>query len=308
MNSGDENPGTDFFGHVVSKALVPEPALAPRLPSLFEPTRLLDVTADWEQTRQTIASADERSSDFPTEQPKAGSPERATKATDSPAAEISGNQPKEAPLGKPRKRSEETVVPPRLDITTAMHVDSFAPDPRTSPGPSPLSSILEHRISESHELRPTDINKASSVTDLRMRFEEKSVVPGNKPPGGFRREEDIASAIFPDDGEASIAAHGVLAPSEQTAVPRDDIAERRAATPPVAPRRIIKPDVVRRLMPVEQRRTEDAPATPVVNVTIGRIEVRAVTDQPAAARRRTESRVPKPLSLEDYLKQRGGGR
>ncbi len=307
MNSGAENPGTDFFGHVVSKALVPEPALAPRLLSLFEPARLLDVTADWEQTRQTIASADERSSDFPTEQPKVGFPERATKATDSPAAEISGDEPKKRPIGKPRKRSEETVVPPRLDITTAMDVDLYAPRPSPSPGPLPLSSVIERRISESHELWPTDINMESSVTDRRMRFEEKSVVPGNKPPDGFRLKEDIVSAIFPADGEASIVTPEALTTSAQTVVP-DDVAEHRAATPPMAPRRIIEPKVVRRLMPVEPRRAEEAPVTPVVSVTIGRIEIRAVPDQPAAARRRTEARVPKPMSLEDYLKQRGGGR
>jgi len=44
----------------------------------------------------------------------------------------------------------------------------------------------------------------------------------------------------------------------------------------------------------------------VVNVTIGRIEVRALPSPPVPARRRSER--PKPLGLDDYLKQRGAGR
>jgi hypothetical protein len=48
-------------------------------------------------------------------------------------------------------------------------------------------------------------------------------------------------------------------------------------------------------------------STPVVHVTIGRIEVRAVTAQDSPAPPRASAARPKPeLSLEDYLKQRNG--
>lgn len=52
----------------------------------------------------------------------------------------------------------------------------------------------------------------------------------------------------------------------------------------------------------------DAPesSAPGIRVTIGRIEVRAITPPPA---RRTEpARSGPKLSLDDYLKQRTGGR
>lgn len=50
----------------------------------------------------------------------------------------------------------------------------------------------------------------------------------------------------------------------------------------------------------------EAHLAPVVNVTIGRIEVRAA---PATSpRQSTEARGPKPMSLDEYLKQRGSGR
>lgn len=47
-------------------------------------------------------------------------------------------------------------------------------------------------------------------------------------------------------------------------------------------------------------------AAPVVKVTIGRIEVRAVTQQPPSPQRRTAPAQPR-LSLADYLKRRDGG-
>ena len=52
--------------------------------------------------------------------------------------------------------------------------------------------------------------------------------------------------------------------------------------------------------------TLTAEPPPVINVTIGRVEVRAV--QPPAGKPRSEPSRPKPLSLDDYLKQRGENR
>jgi hypothetical protein len=45
----------------------------------------------------------------------------------------------------------------------------------------------------------------------------------------------------------------------------------------------------------------------VVNVSIGRVEVRAVTDEPAAPRS-NDGRRPTPMGLDQYLRQRGTGR
>ena len=49
------------------------------------------------------------------------------------------------------------------------------------------------------------------------------------------------------------------------------------------------------------------PPAPTIKVAIGRIEVRSVTP-PAPARRETPARPGPPLSLDDYLAQRNGGR
>jgi hypothetical protein len=54
----------------------------------------------------------------------------------------------------------------------------------------------------------------------------------------------------------------------------------------------------------------DAGPAPVVHVTIGRIEVRAVPERPTAAApvAAPRPRSPRVLSLDDYVRQRTGER
>ena len=61
--------------------------------------------------------------------------------------------------------------------------------------------------------------------------------------------------------------------------------------------------------PVSDRSSlgSDTQATPTIKVNIGRIEVRAVTEQPHSPVARKPAFKPK-LTLEDYLKQRNGGK
>jgi hypothetical protein len=75
-----------------------------------------------------------------------------------------------------------------------------------------------------------------------------------------------------------------------------------------AQRIVVEPPRVRQ--PPQSERLRAQPAAPdpepVVNVTIGRIEVRAAHALPGPARQRSQG--PRPLSLDDYLRQRCGGR
>jgi hypothetical protein len=54
-------------------------------------------------------------------------------------------------------------------------------------------------------------------------------------------------------------------------------------------------------------RPDDASAEPVVRITIGRVEVRAVLPPPVPRPRR-EPPAPKTLSLDEYLDRRHGGK
>ena len=59
------------------------------------------------------------------------------------------------------------------------------------------------------------------------------------------------------------------------------------------------------MMPEQRVAVQESPA-PAIHVTIGRIEVRATPPTPA----KVEKRQPQtaPVSLDEYLRQRNGGR
>lgn len=54
--------------------------------------------------------------------------------------------------------------------------------------------------------------------------------------------------------------------------------------------------------------TPDQSSVPTIQVTIGRIEVRAITSAPATPAANTARSKPAVMSLDEYLNQRGGGR
>jgi hypothetical protein len=93
------------------------------------------------------------------------------------------------------------------------------------------------------------------------------------------------------------------------------ILESRAATampaPALMPQRTSVSGEATKVMPRPTGGERSALANEnvqVVNVTIGRVEVRALNPAGLAARQRNSSAAPHPLSLDEYLKQRGGGR
>ena len=81
------------------------------------------------------------------------------------------------------------------------------------------------------------------------------------------------------------------------------------APPPVAPR-VVRPQLDGYLErgPQEPRVAAPESSAPAIRVTIGRIEVRAITPPPMPPTQRTLPARPGPeLSLDDYLKQHNGG-
>ncbi|MGB7921980.1 MAG: hypothetical protein WCF57_01915, partial [Pyrinomonadaceae bacterium] len=73
---------------------------------------------------------------------------------------------------------------------------------------------------------------------------------------------------------------------------------------------VAQPRVTRYVEQKSATQAESRPAPePTINVTIGRIEVRATTTAPATppAASRRQSADATPMSLDDYLRQRAGG-
>ncbi len=77
-----------------------------------------------------------------------------------------------------------------------------------------------------------------------------------------------------------------------------------AATSHVMPAAHVRPEILKPALPSETKRK----STSTIQVTIGRIEVRAIMPPAPPAPRTKPARTGPTLSLEDYLKQRNQGR
>jgi hypothetical protein len=121
---------------------------------------------------------------------------------------------------------------------------------------------------------------------------------------------DPAERLVADGGEVRPPGPASPADARRRADPgaRGAPEQPRAAPPrrPLdRPRAVFRPRAIRRTAP--EPAAPNAPANePPVRVTIGRIEVRAVT--PPAPQPRPRPERPGPLSLNDYLEQRREGR
>ncbi|MGH8599145.1 MAG: hypothetical protein ACRET1_00675 [Burkholderiales bacterium] len=71
---------------------------------------------------------------------------------------------------------------------------------------------------------------------------------------------------------------------------------------------VVAPEVAQRRSTSQQPHAGNPPisAQPVINVTIGRVEVRATQSAPTP--RHAKAQGPQPMSLDDYLRRRGGRR
>ena len=149
-----------------------------------------------------------------------------------------------------------------------------------------------------------------------MRTEASSVTPVERRPGDAGRPRRTAPAARPEvDADEAGDEDALLMPRTGTRRPagraehRDD---EEDAAPPAADgraRRTLLPVAAaetgaREMAPAEPR--EEA-ARPVVQVTIGRIEVRAGHPPAAPQPARQAQWTPPVLSLDEYLK-RGNGR
>ncbi len=100
----------------------------------------------------------------------------------------------------------------------------------------------------------------------------------------------------PESGQKISGTKPLALPGTPVAVPsRLRESEKDFSIRPVSPRERREPPVAS---------APAAPAEPVINVTIGRVEIRAVQNP---ARERSQPKAPRGLSLDDYLRQRAGG-
>jgi hypothetical protein len=139
------------------------------------------------------------------------------------------------------------------------------------------------------------------------------------PPAPFPRERRMEAKPPPPHDSGSIPAPPAREPEEAPLGRTGPLrAERARSSPPAPPvltpqpsaRALAMPARPSEIRPRPSRRERAAPGPvpppPVVNITIGRVDVRAPA--PAAPAARAQPPRTAPQSLADYLKRRGGGR
>lgn len=266
MNSSATTPPMDFFNRIVVKARGAESSIAPRLPALFEPVAGVGLAP-------TAAIEEEL-------------------ATSVAARELKEQQPASMPARSSGMHELHPLAP--RPVETAGQGDETVP---AEPG-------LQARAAEAApvaSLQPLPVVIAGVVASAATRPGEQrsdyTPEPGVMPTAraALRPARESARDVSGPGPNDLHQESGTLIP-KPAAVPVPYPAAREA---PRADAATAARDFTANTSMTEQ------PA-PVINVTIGRVEVRAV--QPPAGKPRSEPSRPKPLSLDDYLKQRGGNR
>jgi hypothetical protein len=135
------------------------------------------------------------------------------------------------------------------------------------------------------------------------------------PPAGdvtpFEGRRLITGSDHQQESPLRAVSHDRSGMDERTNPPvRTDLDDTRGTLVPVstaaAQRIVIAPQAPYR-PPRDEAPAGQADAAPVVNVTIGRLEVRAMPAA-ATAKPRSERRGAQPMTLDDYFKQRRGER
>ena len=332
---------SDYLRNLVARSLEPAEALRPRLPSLFEPPlatepagrhrfswerlaplsetegsqtaltpqappaavdlsgALLTVTkgeppTDVLQRHRTLRAAP------PTPQPKQGGDQPATPTSVEPAelrSEASPHPPSPAPVHPPASR----VLASTPETTPQALSDGR---PTQTPALDPPSGI-----------RPTR-REAGSMDHTLLR---PAVAPNESLPPVTPRAESLGSSRAPLPMPAVNGPHlrlaapvqpiesGIGVESTRVVADRTQAAPMPGARAPVPVAVVVQPRVVpggelteSPMSPAPARAT----AAPTIQVTIGRVEVKAISPPLAPPKQRL---VPPAMSLQEYLHRRASG-
>jgi hypothetical protein len=242
-----------------------------------------------------------------------------------------GVQPRLASLYEPRAAAFAPALPESLDVADE-ETDQRPPDANeatrperrpadpsttlaraerreaaTAPQPSPFDASRH-----SDPARPAEPRAERRTNDdaphVSRRSSEESAPPSPAPSGVDVRNH---ASHVEQSGRAFETARDVPAPSASEREPRTKAAEPRVQPAPAS--RVVEPRVQPAPPPAPARppqlseESAHGEAAPTIRVTIGRVDVRAVAGVPQEKRRAPEQ--PRPaLTLEEYLRRRGGGR
>lgn len=297
---------SDFIQHLAARVLAPTTALRPRLPGAYEPVRRLEEPAPDLRERIDAAAPVARSTESSTLAPDTPHPAEVTshsgKLPHGPAprlfpataaAPLSSERTVESMVGI-EARSEALVDAPLVPITDvrggnpvepllepAQHAAVIGANERAQPA-QPHSSKATLELPTTALQRTTPM-PASSARPAAASNHESSLRPSDVAPARERIRPSTprtATLVHPAQPLLGPPLHGALTRGELDAGP--------ALT---APRPLAS-------------RAESVSVEPTINISIGRVDIRASAPAPIPAGARRQARPQ--LALGDYLAQRGG--
>ncbi len=271
MTSFPPNRSSDFLGQLIERSSDAGGALRPRVPSLFEPVA-------WTAQRNDFSGDDDTVS----------APEEETHLQMTSTGESSI-----AP------RTTENLGGRNADAARAVTGE------RATVRPGRTVSSPNDRLSAVQSVTTTTETILKVVTD-RIAHEPPRAMP-------LPRSARIETTSGSPRDRATRTESAPLEPKQEAQRIEETRPETAFATIPlrhpphqgVMAERSGVFDASR--VPREQFFPGASDSTPVINVTIGRLEIRAVKDAAASAKP-TPAVGSQPMSLDEYLKQRGSGR
>jgi hypothetical protein len=280
--------GPDFLASIAAKAVGTAPLVEPRLPSRFEarPEGAGDFARAWEEPLELEAM------------PRPYPPPR-RRAVAEPAGDSE-------PAGR---QAAQTAGPAEPRLPDRAGKADQAPATAREVAQAPPAPVAPHRPAAARAAGPSPAREppppllvVPAGAELRDAPERVAPRPAFEIAAPAAREQErlaspVAEAAAPDAAATNRIGAPAPAPAAQ---PRPPAAELTLRSPEAGPRPTRG----------ERRAAETEPAArpPVVNITIGRIEVRAPAASAARPSRPARAPSPAPESLADYLKRRGGDR
>jgi hypothetical protein len=267
MTAGAHQAKPDFFERLIDKAIGTEAGIAPRLRSLFEPMPQAAPGSNWLEEPEhdaTPAAPAHRSHEAPPPTAQRRMMERDCGPPHDIAGRPAGNEPAAA-------------MHPHGTVFGDAPIDGNSLEPAMA-----LAAVPRVTLDAAHPDGTPPPPRALAAAPLTPRRARTSA-----PIAPVRRRDPSAQD---EAGAGDARTPPQLVPDSRVTIERVFLE---------TPSR-----VAHRQQPDDRYADpSQAPAAPTVNITIGRVEVRAVSAP--GAKPRAEARGPQPLGLDEYLKRRG---
>ncbi|MBX3057990.1 MAG: hypothetical protein KF770_16105 [Anaerolineae bacterium] len=292
-----------YLDNLVARQLPETAVIQPRPVSLFEPwpgaTPLFPASVTGEEAT-AVSSPDmhplPRPQTSPTPAPARQTAPEPAAPTPIPVAPAAAALPRPFPMPTLKPASSEPAQPPQNQPPVNDAPAATPPAPPRQPAPTPATPVIVASAPSHNQAEPEPARETHPSVIIREQITLLRHVAESPAPPAPALVEIVREQPIQPLPPVAAAPVGVPEPASQP------------TTDPAA----IRPEQIKPFIPANGRAPHHPPPVtppepaPTVHITIGRIEVRATPPPPAKAAQK-QPRTP-VLSLDDYLRQRNGGR